>query len=56
MVGLDLIAAARRAGMERKHLEMLEAGVSIPRADTLAKIAQAYRKPVGFFFVKRDAA
>lgn len=54
--GLDLRAAAKLAGLLPRHLRLLEAGVSVPRSDTLARIATAYQKAVDFFFVESAAA
>lgn len=42
---------ARRAGTAREYFNEIERGKAIPKATTLAKIADALNVTVGYFFV-----
>ncbi len=44
---------ATRAGTAREYLVEIEKGRKVPKATTLAKIADALRVRVGYFFVER---
>jgi len=50
---LTAAEVARRAGVQLGHWKGLEAGVYVPNAGTLAKIASATGKAIGFFYVKQ---
>ncbi len=44
---------ATRAGTAREYLVEIEKGRKVPKATTLAKIADALNVRVGYFFVER---
>jgi transcriptional regulator with XRE-family HTH domain len=44
---------ATRAGTAREYLVEIEKGRKVPKATTLAKIADALNVGVGYFFVER---
>lgn len=50
--GVDLGTLAQQTRLSRVGLRMIEKGVAIPNAGTLARVATALRVPVGAFFEK----
>jgi transcriptional regulator with XRE-family HTH domain len=54
--GLDMKVAALKAGIALQTLRYLERGMSVPRANTLARLASAYGVDVGTFFSRKDTA
>ncbi len=49
--GLDVDNAAKRVGVKSKQLQDWEDGLSYPRVKQLRKLAKAYMRPIGFFFL-----
>ena len=52
--GLPLDDLARRAKLTTRNLRYLERGPQIPRADTLARLAQALGVGIGMFFEQSE--
>lgn len=50
-VGLDLTQAqlAQKIGAKQKSISRYEAGKSVPKVETLTKLARALKKPVAHF-------
>lgn len=48
--GLALEAAAAKAGLARQTLMYLERGMTVPRADTMAKLARVYGVDINAFY------
>ena len=49
--GIDVATAARRAGTTPARIEEWEEGISCPTIKQLRKLAKAYMRPIGLFFL-----
>jgi Zn-dependent peptidase ImmA (M78 family) len=49
--GIDVVTAARRAGTTPARIEEWEEGSSYPTIKQLRKLAKAYMRPIGLFFL-----
>jgi transcriptional regulator with XRE-family HTH domain len=54
--GLSLSQAAAAIPASRSGVAAWEAGVTVPRGNTVARIAAVYGVDPGFFFVRTDGA
>ena len=54
-LGMGPAEAARAIGLSRQGLHNIEVGDSVPSVDTLARMATAYGRGVGDFFVAAPA-
>src|SRR5260370_36684318 len=52
MAGLDAEAAARKIHVKRSKLDLWEAGAARPTIGQLRKLADAYKRPLGVFFLE----
>lgn len=54
--GLELVDLAKRCGLGLRTLYYLDRGITVPRADTLGRLAHGLRVGVEEFFVRKDNA
>jgi Zn-dependent peptidase ImmA (M78 family) len=56
MAGLDTEAAARKTQVSRSKLDLWESGKARPTVAQLRKLADAYKRPLGVFFLEETPA